>query len=63
MWHRLGPRELVEALGSDAASGLSAAEAARRLAEHGRNELAEGSFPTPPIALFMNQFKISWCLC
>jgi len=56
MWHRLGPRELVEALGSDAASGLSAAEAARRLAEHGRNELAEGR-RTPPIVLFLNQFK------
>ncbi|REK58523.1 MAG: calcium-translocating P-type ATPase, SERCA-type [Thermobacillus sp.] len=56
MWHRLDPRELVEALGSDAASGLSAAEAARRLAEHGRNELAEGR-RTPPIVLFLNQFK------
>jgi Ca2+-transporting ATPase len=56
MWHRLGPRELVETLGSDAEHGLSAAEAARRLAEHGRNELAEGR-RTPPILLFLNQFK------
>jgi len=56
MWHRMDPRELVEALGSDAAQGLSEAEAARRLDEHGRNELAEGK-RTPPIALFLNQFQ------
>jgi len=56
MWHRMNPRELVDALESDAERGLSAAEAERRLAGHGRNELAEGK-RTPPIALFLNQFK------
>jgi Ca2+-transporting ATPase len=56
MWHRMDPRELTLALGSDAARGLGEAEAARRLAEHGRNELMEGK-RTPPIALFLNQFK------
>jgi Ca2+-transporting ATPase len=56
MWHRMDPSELVRALESDAERGLSSAEAARRLAGHGRNELAEGK-RTPPIALFLNQFK------
>lgn len=56
MWHRMEPRELVEKLGSDAVRGLTAKEAARRLAEYGRNELAEGK-RIPPLILFANQFK------
>src|SRR5688500_2687065 len=35
------PEEAVRSLGTDARAGLGGAEAARRLAEHGRNELAQ----------------------
>lgn len=39
-WHARAPEEVARELGSDVARGLSAADAARRLAEHGPNELA-----------------------
>ncbi|MUT66805.1 calcium-translocating P-type ATPase, SERCA-type [Paenibacillus sp. NEAU-GSW1] len=55
-WHQLGKSELAETLGSSPEQGLSAAEAADRLANHGRNELAEGK-RVSPIILFLNQFK------
>jgi Ca2+-transporting ATPase len=38
--HTLEPEEVARALGSDPVSGLTRAEAARRLAAHGPNELA-----------------------
>ena len=43
--------------------GLSSAQAARRLAEHGRNELKEAK-PISPLAIFLGQFKslIIWIL-
>ncbi|NNL67194.1 MAG: cation-translocating P-type ATPase [Myxococcales bacterium] len=41
-WHRLEADEAVARLESDAGAGLSDAEAARRLAEHGPNALPEG---------------------
>jgi len=40
-WYRLGAEETVARLASDLERGLSAAEAAARLAEHGPNVLAE----------------------
>ncbi|WP_042160120.1 calcium-translocating P-type ATPase, SERCA-type [Paenibacillus gorillae] len=55
-WHQLGKSELAETLGSSAEQGLTLAEAAERLAAHGRNELAEGK-RVSPILLFLNQFK------
>ncbi len=40
-WHALEAFEVVERLGVDSASGLHPADAAARLAAHGRNELTE----------------------
>jgi Ca2+-transporting ATPase len=40
-WHQLAPQGALDHLESSAAQGLSEAEAARRLAEHGPNELVE----------------------
>ncbi|HEY7321563.1 MAG TPA: cation-translocating P-type ATPase [Candidatus Binatia bacterium] len=55
-WHRLASAAIVEELGSDIFSGLSAAEAARRLVEHGANELrAVGRLSF--WALLLGQFK------
>ncbi|MCW9078549.1 MAG: cation-transporting P-type ATPase, partial [Gammaproteobacteria bacterium] len=41
-WHSLSPEEVVARLESDARAGLSAEEAAARLAQAGPNALAEG---------------------
>ncbi|HLD13598.1 MAG TPA: cation-transporting P-type ATPase, partial [Burkholderiales bacterium] len=41
-WHRLPAEEAVQRLGADLHAGLTEAEAAARLAAHGRNEIAEG---------------------
>ena len=62
MWHQRSVEETVAALGVTTA-GLSAAEAARRLAEHGRNELTEGK-AISPWTIFLGQFKnlIVWIL-
>ena len=53
---------MLEQLGS-AVTGLSASEAAKRLAEHGPNELREAA-PISPWAIFLGQFKnlIVWIL-
>jgi Ca2+-transporting ATPase len=40
-WHQLEPSVILRQHGTDAIQGLSAAEAARRLIQHGPNELAE----------------------
>lgn len=40
-WHRLTPQEAIRRLNSDFENGLSAAEATRRFAESGPNELVE----------------------
>lgn len=55
-WHRLSEEELLARLGCSPESGLAPDEAARRLAEHGRNELSEGE-KLSPAKLFLNQFK------
>ncbi len=55
-WHGLTAAEACTSLGSDAARGIPAAEAGRRLAEHGHNELVEK--PRPGfLALLFDQFK------
>jgi Ca2+-transporting ATPase len=61
-WHQRSVEETVAALGVTAA-GLTTGEAARRLTEHGRNELAEGK-AISPWAIFLGQFKnlIVWIL-
>ncbi len=40
-WHRLTPEEAVRQINSDLSKGLTSAEASRRLAENGPNELVE----------------------
>src|SRR5262245_40968620 len=40
-WYQLEPAIVLSRQGTDAADGLSAAEATRRLIQHGPNELAE----------------------
>ena len=61
-WHSLSAEEVLEDLNS-AATGLSVAEAATRLAANGPNELKEGE-PISPLQIFLDQFKslIIWIL-
>jgi Ca2+-transporting ATPase len=61
-WHSQSAEEVLAQLGS-AAAGLSALEAARRLAANGPNELKEGK-PISPLYMFLAQFKslIIWIL-
>jgi Ca2+-transporting ATPase len=61
-WHNRTPEQALTHLGS-AATGLSAAEAARRLAAQGPNELKE-SKRISPWQIFFGQFKslIVWIL-
>ena len=54
-WHALGAAPACAALGVDAASGLLASEAARRLREHGPNQLAERA-PRPLARMLLDQF-------
>jgi Ca2+-transporting ATPase len=51
-WHTLDPREAAAALSSAVDVGLGAAEAARRLAAHGPNRLAEQRRRSPARMLF-----------
>ena len=44
-WHALDAEAALAELATDAQQGLSRAEAARRLAQHGRNELQEKPRP------------------
>ncbi|MBK9712459.1 MAG: cation-translocating P-type ATPase [Kouleothrix sp.] len=46
-WYQLEPSTVLDQHGADAAHGLSAAEAARRLVQHGPNELAERGSTSP----------------
>ena len=56
VWHTLSPEESLQRLDGDAASGLTQAEASRRNALHGPNQLAQQP-PPPPWKLFLAQFK------
>jgi Ca2+-transporting ATPase len=55
VWHRLPPDEAVARLNSDGRAGLSAAEAAARLAQAGPNVLEEGR-QRPLLLMFLGQF-------
>jgi Ca2+-transporting ATPase len=55
-WHRQGPDAVARSLATDAAAGLSAAEAAARLDRHGPNELREKPPRSLP-AIFLGQFR------
>jgi len=55
-WHALDAGAVAEALGTDAAHGLSADEAAARLARYGRNVLPEEKKQTF-LGMFARQFK------
>lgn len=46
-WYEIEPLAAMKKLGTDRAAGLSEAEAARRLAEYGRNELAQRGTKRP----------------
>ncbi|NJD88121.1 MAG: cation-translocating P-type ATPase [Betaproteobacteria bacterium] len=50
-WHRLGAGEVARRLGTDIGTGLADGEAARRLALHGANVLAEGGRRSPWLML------------
>jgi Ca2+-transporting ATPase len=54
-WYRLDPQEAIQQIGSDLEHGLTAAEAARRLAEYGPNELVERGRKSP-WAILWEQF-------
>ncbi|MDL1909769.1 cation-translocating P-type ATPase [Chloroflexi bacterium CFX6] len=54
-WHTLDTQEAVRKVDSDLENGLSAAEAERRLAEHGPNELVERAGKSPWVIL-LEQF-------
>ena len=54
--HRLAVSEVASAVDTDPRRGLSAAEAARRLAEIGRNELT-AERPVPAWRRFLAQFS------
>jgi Ca2+-transporting ATPase len=55
-WHALEAGEALRRLSSDDRTGLDEAEAARRLAEYGPNELKKEE-KASPWALFLRQFK------
>ena len=51
-WHQLDCAAVLRELRTDAAAGLSEAEATRRLAEHGRNELVGSGVKSPWLILW-----------
>jgi Ca2+-transporting ATPase len=55
-WHALESQEAIRQIDSDLENGLTAAEAERRLAEHGPNELVERT-GKGPWAILLEQFK------
>ena len=55
-WHRLDASSVIHRLGSDGSSGLKQGEAARRLIEHGANEL-KSSHRISPWSILLAQFK------
>jgi Ca2+-transporting ATPase len=62
-WHARDLEKVAQELKTDAARGLAAAEAAQRLAEHGRNQLAEAA-PDPWWRKLASQFRdlVIWIL-
>ena len=55
-WHTLEGAQALAGLDSDAAGGLTGAEAARRLEQYGPNALAEGKKKSV-LQVFLEQFK------
>ncbi|WP_281887833.1 calcium-translocating P-type ATPase, SERCA-type [Paenibacillus sp. YYML68] len=55
-WYQWTPEEILQSSGTEPSQGLSWEEADKRLASHGKNELAEGQ-SVSPLTLFLNQFK------
>ena len=55
-WYQIEPQAAVKELGSNSATGLSEAEASRRLSEFGRNELKESGIKSPWL-IFLDQMK------
>ncbi len=55
-WHALDSAAVLDRLGSDAATGLSAQTSALRLARHGPNALPEAA-PRSALLVFLRQFK------
>ncbi|PZE22531.1 calcium-translocating P-type ATPase, SERCA-type [Paenibacillus xerothermodurans] len=55
-WYQMTTADLLQSQQIHPSKGLSSEEAEKRLAEHGLNELSEGT-KISPIALFFNQFK------
>ena len=55
-WHRLDTTDVIEQLGTDSAAGLTTAEAARRLEEHGPNEL-QAAHGVSPWEILLDQVK------
>jgi magnesium-transporting ATPase (P-type) len=55
-WHAMPLEEVIDHLSSDAEHGLSADESARRLEEHGANEL-QGDEGTPWWTTLLDQFR------
>lgn len=51
-WHQLEPPAVLRKLLTDPLAGLSEAEASRRIAEHGRNELADSGIKNPWLILW-----------
>lgn len=62
-WHALPPDAIAAELAADPVRGLSAAEAQRRLAIHGPNELAQAA-ATSALTIFARQFAslVIWIL-
>jgi Ca2+-transporting ATPase len=55
-WHQLDTTDVLARLGTDSAAGLTTAEADRRRAEHGPNEL-QAAHGVSPWAIFLAQLK------
>ena len=55
-WHALEPEDVAARLRTSASAGLDPDEAARRLAEHGPNEL-QAARRVPPWRLLLDQFR------
>jgi len=55
-WYALSAEAVAERLATDVATGLTSAEAARRISEHGPNALAQPP-RRPRILLFLDQFR------
>ncbi|GLI06971.1 calcium-translocating P-type ATPase, SERCA-type [Paenibacillus tyrfis] len=55
-WYQMSTEETLQSSGTEPSKGLTMEESEKRLAAHGKNELAEGQ-GVSPVTLFLNQFK------